>query len=218
MRATPAEQLGEEELRQRIRARLWPTIGTDLEDFPYARRIVTGLAQVLCLDYPTSVACLMGDRPHHLALPIDELYAQGLANVLAEPCPAPQQTSIEGLFEISDGSLWIASKAASFGSLVPDVIGPAPRGAFLMVPRDDLLCYAPVVGEDWMRLPGIVANLAMALAREAHSEGAMLSPIAYYWAPDGTLERCSGNSPEGELAVTPGPAFTRYLLEVGTDQ
>ncbi|MDR1119115.1 MAG: hypothetical protein LBL01_07470 [Bifidobacteriaceae bacterium] len=204
-----------DELRQKIRTRLVSSLSGGLDDYPYARRPFAGVGQILCVDYPESVTALTGDLPQRLALPVDELFAQGQANVDAEPAGPPGPLADTGLMLISGESSFVASKAANLAALVPQVTGPAPHGLVFCVPRHQALVYG-VVGPGWVETVNYLARLAAAQARRAAAEGDMVSPLGYYRSPDGAVETLSGpsadESAEDGIRVTPEQAFQRHVM------
>jgi hypothetical protein len=213
------EALSADELRRRIRTRLEPDLGGMLEPYPYARRPFRTMGLILCVQLDQRVVELRGWRPAGLSLSLDELFAHGQANTDAEPMGAPDPldaAGAPGLAMVAGPSRFVASKVANMQALVPAVTGPAPNGLLFVIPRYEGVIYA-VVKPGWASMMDNLADVAQVQFHRATPEGASLSLIGYYWAPDGTIDAVFGHVTQGsgkpQLRLDPTPAFTRYVLD-----
>lgn len=213
---TPPEGLTREELRTRVMTRL---VGSDKDrwvDHEYARAFAPGVVQVLCVDYPQTVATLSDRSIPQMAMTLDEMYEQGQKNTDAE--------ALDRLFQIDEyvhglagDSLFVASKAANFRALVPDVIGPAPLGVAFALPNRGLMLYSIITQDDWMvqlmQLTHVIDSIAF--DPDFHHPGGLISRYAYYWAPDGTVERIGGRyfALDGKptISILPTGKFSQYV-------
>jgi len=183
--------LDEAETRARIRTRLIP----DDPDVPtpctYARPFAPGIRCVLALDFELAVQTVTDATLADLPLPLDELYRIGQANTDAEPIDDTGTVS-EHVSALGGRSPFVASKAGNLAALVPDVIGEAPCGLLFAVPDRHLLLYTVLASaaEDQM-----VQFVAFTQTVDALDDDAFetISPAAYYWAPDGTIERVTSH-------------------------
>ncbi|MDR1392893.1 MAG: hypothetical protein LBJ62_02845 [Bifidobacteriaceae bacterium] len=186
----PAE-MDAAELRQRIRTRLISSMYGGLEPYPYARRPFSLVGQILCLDYSEALLRLTEDSVDNLALPLDELFAQGQANTDAEPFDQHVALDDSGqIWEITGESVFIASKAANLAALVPAVTGPAPFGLAFAIPRSNTLVYQ-IIRDGWAIALNQFAQLTWAMGKRSAEEGDWVCPYAFYYAPDGIVELLS---------------------------
>jgi hypothetical protein len=199
------EELSADELRSRIRTRLLSDQKDEWSSFDYARPFAPGIIQVLCVDCPHVVTTLGDDSIPQMALTLEEMYFHGQENTDAEPIDERFEVA-EFVHGLTGESLFIASKAGNFPALVRGVIGRAPLGVVFAVPNRSLLLFSVVTQEHWltqvMRLARTVDGVGF--NPEFNHPGGLISPYAYYWAPDGTVERISGRcvGEDGEDAVS----------------
>jgi len=95
---TQPENLSAEQLRRQVRTRLISDEETEHEDTSYARPFAPGIVQVLCVDYPQSVATLSAKTLPELPLSLYELYAVGQANTDAEPIAVVRLSGLDKRF------------------------------------------------------------------------------------------------------------------------
>ncbi len=213
---TEPEDMSEDELRQRIRTRLLSDVEDDLVDTSYARAFAPGIVQALCVDYPDTVTTLPSSALDSVAMTVDDLFAQGQANTDAEPIGEQFEIN-EFVKGLTGDSLFIASKAANLGALVPEVTGTAPLGIVFAIPNRSLLLYSVITQDEWInQLMGVVQTAdSLSFSPDFHHPGGLVSPYTYYWAPDGTVERIGGRQGEegGEpkLAIAPSGIFSEYV-------
>ncbi|MDR0593238.1 MAG: hypothetical protein LBG60_08305 [Bifidobacteriaceae bacterium] len=192
---TEPTAMSADELRRHVRTRLISSMHGGLDPYPYARRTFPLVGQILCVDYPETVVKVDADMAGRLALPTAELFGRGQANTDAEPFEEHAALDDEGgIWEIAGDSLFIASKAANWGALVPGVTGPAPHGLIFSLPRSTALIYQ-VVRDGWGRAAARFAQFAFALGRQAAQEGDFVSPYTYYCSPTARSSSCRGRRP-----------------------
>ncbi|MDR2373405.1 MAG: hypothetical protein LBD77_04770 [Bifidobacteriaceae bacterium] len=209
------EALSAAELRQHVHTLLGPAAMVNRAGFPYARSPFPGVEQVLCLVYPNQILPLTGDSIDRLALSLDELFAAGQANVDALPTDPPEPLGDPGLTFITGPSEFVASKAANIAALVAGPIGPAPHGLFFAVPNYNSVACA-VIMPGWGRAFAHMIRAAVLAADQAAQAHTRVSPLTYYWAPDGTVEQVTSVREGGPLEERiyldrPCPAFDRYV-------
>ncbi|MDR1187213.1 MAG: hypothetical protein LBK95_07140 [Bifidobacteriaceae bacterium] len=211
-----AQDLGAAELRARIRTRLVQVESQPQVDTSYERPFAQGIAQILCIDYPRSVAVVTGSMLPGLALPVEELFRQGQLNTDAEPVGDRFQIS-QYVWGLEGDSLFVASKAAHLQALVPQVIGPAPMGVAFALPDRGHLFYFVLQGDDWAHGVNDLVQFADSVAYdpEASHPGGLISPLTYYWAPDGGVDLLGGRLSVGgdqpSVRVVPPPSLMRLM-------
>ncbi|MDO5093498.1 MAG: hypothetical protein Q4D79_08775 [Propionibacteriaceae bacterium] len=204
-------ELTAEQLRAQIRTRLFPP---SQAGFDYARTIAEGLTLVLAVDYPSTVLAVADPLLEGIPLPLDELYTLGQANTDQEPIEQRIEVS-EHTSVLTGGSLFLASRAANWATLVPDVVGPAPLGVVFGVPDRENIIYAVLTHEDWLdqvlEVAGLVHNFTTD-PRHGHP-GGVLSGDTYYASPEGLIHRLAHFTDDGSLAMTPTKEFERRFVE-----
>ena len=207
------EDLTADQLRAQIRTRLVATSEVESTDLVW-RPFASDLAQILCVDFPTTVVRLnIGVK-----LPLDRatLFRLGQANTDAEP--------VDEVFVV-DGDVWclageshyVAARAANFASLAAEHIGPAPHGIAFSLPDRHSVLFSVLSPEESITWVMALTSVTETLCVEAAAErpGGVISPSVYYWAPDGRVERISGSRllMDGEPAtlISPGPLFAEFL-------
>ena len=221
-RQTPPQKLTKKELSGRVLTRLVSDEKDEWSHYDYARKFAPGIVQVLCVDYPQTVQTLDDKCILGMALSLDEMYQKGQINTDAE--------LIDEKFEIdkfvsglSGASLFIASKAGNFSALVPDVIGPAPLGVVFAIPNRSLLLYSVITQEDWLgQLTSLTQTIdTIGFDPDFNHPGGLISPYAYYWAPDGTVERIGGRffdvNGKTTISLTVTGKFSEYVKIGGSD-
>ncbi|MDR3361032.1 MAG: hypothetical protein LBO20_10430 [Bifidobacteriaceae bacterium] len=215
LRRPEAPELGAEELRSRIRTRVVSSLFDGLADFPYSSLVFPGVGRVLCLDFPESITWLRGQNAGRLALPVEELYRQGQANTDAEPVEPPEPLGDSGVNLIEGESPFTASKAANFGALAAALALPAPHGAVFAIPMDHMILYSTIAA-GWLRPLRRLARLAVQQAGAAAEDGPVVSPMTYYWAPNGQVEVLAtpggAGGGEFEVTITPGDLLIQHVL------
>lgn len=184
-------QLDVDSIASMIRSRV---IAEDAsEKKTYARPVVEGLVEILCLDYPNRVLTLDDDSVGQLGLPIDELYVLGRANTQAEPID--ERFEEDGIQFVSGDSMFIASKITNIPALLDQLGIDAPDGLLFSIPNRSLLIYK--VPTDFTDLVGI-ANMANVFTPEAgfDNPGGLISAAVYYWSPNGSIESMTGDFDE----------------------
>ena len=203
-------ELTAEQLRAQIRTRLFPP---DQASFAYARPVAEGLALVLAVDYPSTVMAVADPLLEGIAMPLDELYAVGQANTDQEPIEQRIEVS-EHTSVLTGSSLFLASRAANWTALVPDVVGPAPLGVAFGVPDRENVIYVVLGQEDWLdqvlEVAGLVHNFTTD-PRHGHP-GGVLSSDTYYASPEGVIHRLAYFTDDGSLAMTPNEEFGRRFI------
>jgi hypothetical protein len=95
------------------------------------------------------------------------------------------------------------------------VIGPAPHGFIFAIPRHQAFIYQ-VIREGWLKRVNNFAPFAALLGHQAAEDGVMVSPSAYYWAPDGTVESLSAASTDESgnrtLSITIRAGFSTHVM------
>jgi hypothetical protein len=199
--APALESLDAAALRAQVRSRLLADLD-DVVDLSYARPFAPGLVEALCIDFPNSVATVGAEALCRLALPVDELFEAGRRNTDAEPIEEHGLLA-EGARFLTGGSLFIASKAANFGALVPAVIGEAPLGVVFGVPNRELLVYAVLSGPESVQPVNALLHFVDEYTHDSSrlNPGGVLSTELYHWAPDRHVERIGGRGHDGQTLV-----------------
>lgn len=209
----PVEELGPDELRERIRLRVLADDGaapSDPTDLSYARPFAPGLVLGLCVDYPTMVTTISARSLERLSLGVDELFAIGQLNTDSEPVDEHAELA-PGVFVVEGESLFVASKAVN----LPAVFGAAPFGTVFAVPHRHLLLAVPLRDADSI---GAVQALAGMLVQvltntERGLPGGPLSPLLFF-SRNGQVSAVSGFDDEtGAMRIEVDERFQRALEE-----
>ncbi|MGD8169996.1 hypothetical protein ACEXOS_022510 [Herbiconiux sp. P16] len=211
----PAEQLGADLLRARLRTRLVRHFDDDPFpiDVAYARPFAPGLVLALCIDNPEAVATLNSSTVAELAIGLDEAYRVGQANTDGEPIAEHSELGGD-IWLVGGESLFIASKAAGFDVVLDRFSGPAPLGVVFAVPQRSLLVYLVPSRPDHVGSIGRMMHVVDRIARDAETTmpGGLLSADLFYRSADGEVERIGGRQPDSQnLAIDATGRFGAVL-------
>jgi hypothetical protein len=207
----PAEDLGPDELRERIRLRVLAADSpgpSDPTDLSYGRPFAPGLVLALCVDYPTMVTTISAPSLERLALGIDELFAIGQLNTDSEPVDERAELA-PGVFVVEGESLFVASKAVN----LPAVFGSAPYGTVFAVPHRHLLLAAPIGGTDSLTAVQSLAGMLLQVLTDAERglPGGVLSPLLYF-SRNGEVSAVSGfDEATGAMRIEVDERFRQAL-------
>ncbi|WIB27115.1 hypothetical protein [Curtobacterium sp. MCSS17_015] len=207
-REPPPEELGADELRDRIRLRLMADDGADPTDLTYARPFAPGLVLGLCVDYPTMVSTLSTATLPKLALGSDELWAMGRFNTDAEPVDANAEIA-PGVHIVEGESLFTASKAVN----LPALFGAAPFGTVFAVPHRHLLLAVPLRDVDSVQAIQTLAGLLVRVLgdREAGLPGGVLCPDLLFSRHGHVSPVSAYDQDTGELRIEVDERFQEAL-------
>ncbi|PZE86365.1 hypothetical protein [Curtobacterium sp. MCBD17_032] len=206
----PPEDLGADELRDRIRLRLLAEDGADPTDLTYARPFAPGLVLALCVDYPTMVSTLSTSALPKLALGSDELWAMGRFNTDAEPVDANAEIA-PGVHIVEGESLFTATKAVN----LPALFGAAPFGTVVAIPHRHLLLAVPLRDADSVQAVQTLAGLLVRVLgdRDAGLPGGLLSPDLLFSRHGHVSPVSSYDQATGELRIEVDERFQEALEE-----
>ncbi|MFJ2979379.1 hypothetical protein ACIPEP_11020 [Curtobacterium sp. NPDC087082] len=213
------EELGADELRQRIRLRILPDpsadggtgLGagpSDPTDLDYARPFAPGLVLGLCVDYPTMVSTLSGPTLPRLALGIDELFAFGQLGTDDEPVDEHAEIA-PGVFIVEGESLFVASKAVN----LPALFGAAGFGTVFAIPHRHLLLAVPIRDASSITSVQMLAGLVVQVLTDGEHglPGGVLSPLLYF-SRNGRVSAVSGFDDEtGAMRIEVDERFQEAL-------
>jgi hypothetical protein len=208
--APEPSDLTPEQLRAQIRTRLYPP---EAGRSSYERVIAEGLALALTLDFPTTVVTLTDQNIEGIALPLDELYAVGQANTDREPIDDQFDLS-ENVSAFTGESLFVASRAANWTSLVPEVVGPAPLGVAFGVPSREVVFYSVLRHADWAdQIRELAYRLSDYISDPRYTHpGGVVSDSIYYASPEGAISQLAFFANPQELVMIPDPGFERRFV------
>ncbi|MDU0968936.1 MAG: hypothetical protein E7A62_07915 [Actinomycetaceae bacterium] len=217
------------ELRGIVRARVVPA--DYLDGLSYARPLEDGLVEALALDFPDRVGTVTDAVLEQLALGVDELFAHGEANTVAEPIDSVSEEN--GVMVASGDSLYLASKIVDIPGFLEDQEVDAPDGLLFAIPNRHALLWKVPQADSALGDVMALAQLVQILSPENGFEapGGMLSRQVFYWSPDGVVEVLmagadhsreaiekyneeSGETidPDQVATVVPGERFTERFL------
>jgi hypothetical protein len=170
-----------EQLLSRTFLRLLPSDALPADgQFAYVRPVAEDLIAALALDGPESVR-ILGDRDVERA-GLDDLWAAGRANLLAEPVEHAEFPGPSGalLHSVYGDSHFVAGKALVLPELVRALTGRdlPEAGALVAVPTRHLLAFHPIVDGTVVDAVNDLGTYALG----AHQDGpGSLSPRLYWW-------------------------------------
>ena len=207
----PVEELGPDELRDRIRLRVLAEdsgVPSDPTDLSYARPFAPGLVLGLCVDYPTMVSTISTPTLSALPLGVDELFAIGQLNTDDEPVDEHTELA-PGVFVVEGESLFVASKAVN----LPAVFGAAPYGTVFAVPHRHLLLAVPIRDADSIRAVQTLAGMLVQVLTDTGRglPGGVLSPLLFF-SRNGRVSAASGFDEEtGAMRIEVDERFQQAL-------
>lgn len=217
----PPAQMSADELRARLRSRLVADTD-DLVDVSYGRPFAPGIVEVLCIDYPQTVLTLSRSDVDHLALELDEAFAEGRRNTSSEPIE-DRFALAEGLWGLTGDSMFAASRAVDLAPIVAAYGGASAHGiAFALINRS-LIVYTVITPDAWqdelMRIVGAADTITT--DPEFFHPGGVVSPNVFYLAPDGRIDLIGGPVTDDDgvpsLAIALPTSFTDNIDVGGLD-
>ncbi|MGL6236003.1 MAG: hypothetical protein ACRC20_11745 [Segniliparus sp.] len=194
-REPSSAELGLPELLARVRSRLMPQSQVDDSPryFAYSWPVADGLAEVLCLDFPTTVRFFGSDilEKH----PGEDWRAAGRRNTAAEPVEGSRMFGEgAGAFHlVYGGSPFLASKLLDLGALVPGHLPPAPLGYVVGVPSRHYLAAHPL--RDKATFLEVVQKMGAYCQHASVNHQGPISGELYHWR-GGSLQQITRVDPE----------------------
>ena len=175
------------------------------------RRDLQGVATMLAIDYPETVATVSRASAVEWGMPDEQLFAHALANLestfkLHEPVVKDLMNG--PLFLFSAEHFFAASHALLLNRM-PQCVGP--YGAVVAIPTRHLLLCCPVNTFDIVKDIGVMLNIA----HKAETDGPGSITNQLYFYRDGSFfVIASEMGDDQQLRLTPPPEFIRVLEEL----
>lgn len=200
-RAPKGDELTPDDLRRQIRTRILADSADPLMTPEYSRRVAPGLKAALNLDFPETVSTVSDQMLPSLALPPNELFLFGQANVDREPIDE-RSTLDHGIRLLGGGSLFIASKFLNLAHLQEAELGAAPYGLVFALPHRSL-ALVKVLDHDSVAAIQAIANLTLNIAsgRMRGTPGGLISDGLYYWNGGVEIDQIGGADATGEYGI-----------------
>ena len=199
--------LSDEEFRALVRTRVVRADTID-ESTSYAIAVSADLACVLCLDFPSSVTFLTD--ADLAGRDIDDLFAVGLRNVMAEPIQLVDEAA-PGVTRFVGDSFFTASKMLGMSQLIAEHLPAASHGVFFGVPNRHLIYTVAPTSMDFQQQLTTLATLVAGNARTSEDAGGGLSPHIFIWRA-GEIELAGVVDAAGKLQMH-GQGRTLEMLE-----
>ncbi|MEV6398867.1 immunity 49 family protein [Streptomyces sp. NPDC051907] len=185
-----------------------PAPATD--GFAYVRPVAEGLVAALALDAPSSVRILHDGDVARVGL--EELWAAGRANLLAEPVEHDEVRGPQGalLHSVYGDSHFVSSKALALSDLARSVTGRElpEAGALVVMPTRHLLAFHPIV--DGTVVDAVNDLGAYALGAYEDGPGA-LSPRLYWWHKESLVSLTSIDRETKVFSIVPPPELMELM-------
>ncbi|MEO6115746.1 MAG: hypothetical protein ABIP33_05120 [Pseudolysinimonas sp.] len=200
-REPKGDQLTPDALRQQIRTRILANSTDPLMTPAYSRPVAPGLSAALNVDFPETVSTVSDEMLPHLALPPDELYLLGQANVDRELVDE-RSTLDHGIRLLGGGSLFIASKFLNLPHLHETEFGAAPHGLVFALPHRSLALVKVLDHESVAAIQAMVnLTLNIASGQLGGTPGGLLSDGLYYWNGGVEIDQIGSRDRAGEYGI-----------------
>jgi hypothetical protein len=135
-------------VREMLKVRVYPEdYGAGLagqESLLVRKPLAPGAVMALAIDFPKTVASVSPPMASGWAVPIDELFELGLANVRAGDRPQPQHREVDG----SDITFLLGESffTATWIAMLDEFVSPeSPHGQLVAIPNRHIVAFMPIL-------------------------------------------------------------------------
>jgi hypothetical protein len=182
----------------------------DREVLLVKRPLAPGAVAALAIDYPKTVATVSSELVAKWAVPVDELFELGLANVRAQDRPGVQRRPLDGGAKIT---ILVGDSffTATWVLMLDEFVTPAtPHGAVVAIPNRHIILILPIV--DLGVVAGIQTLLGLAGRMYGDGPGPITSNI--YWRHAGELGLLPTRLADDAVFFEPPLAFIDVLNQL----
>lgn len=175
------------------------------------RRDLQGVATMLAIDYPETVATVSRASAVEWGLPDEQLFVQALENlstIYKVDAPVVKEVANGPLFLFSADHFFAASHALLLAKM-PECVGPF--GAIVAIPTRHLMICCPINNFEIVKDIGVMLNIAH--KAEADGPGSITRQLYFY--RDGTFALIHSEAGDDQqLRLTPPPELLQVLNEL----
>jgi hypothetical protein len=204
-----------ESVRSMLKVRIYPegyaaALAEGERELLVRRAVAPGLVSALAIDYPETVVGVPPETASAWAVPIEELFELGMANVRGGDRPGVQRQPLDSGAAVS-ALIGDSFFTATWVLMLEEFLVPrSPHGALVAVPNRHAVVFQPIVDLSIVEGTQAVISLAVEMYRDGPGP---ISPNLYWWR-DGSLTLLPTRYTEKAAILEPPAGFIDMLNQL----